>query len=78
MTKFLEKGDIDKPQDLSFEQFSQLYLEQFLERARKERLKIVKGLQNQPLRFVNKRGQPLEMTPMLQPDPALLVQPLYH
>ena len=30
------------------------------------------------LRFVNKRGQPLEFTPMLQPDPDLLDQPLYH
>ncbi|MBR0313410.1 MAG: hypothetical protein IJQ98_13560, partial [Oscillospiraceae bacterium] len=30
------------------------------------------------LRFVNKRGQALEFTPMLQPDPDLLDQPLYH
>ena len=30
------------------------------------------------LHFVNKRGQPLYMMPMLEPDPALLEQPLYH
>ena len=30
------------------------------------------------LRFVGKNGQPLHMMPMLQPDPELLEQPLYH
>ncbi|MBQ9721530.1 MAG: hypothetical protein IJV64_12680, partial [Oscillospiraceae bacterium] len=30
------------------------------------------------LRFINRRGQPLQMTPLLEPDPALLDQPLYH
>lgn len=30
------------------------------------------------LRFINKDGQPLRMTPMLELDPALLEQPLYH
>ena len=30
------------------------------------------------LRFVNRNGQPLRMMPLLKPDPALLVQPLYH
>jgi len=30
------------------------------------------------LRFVNKNGQPLRMMPLLQLDPALLEQPLYH
>jgi hypothetical protein len=29
-------------------------------------------------RFVNKKGQPLQMIPKLEPDPALLAQPLYH
>ena len=32
----------------------------------------------QGLYFINRRGQPLQMTPMLEPDPALLDQPLYH
>ena len=30
------------------------------------------------LRFVNKRGQPLQMMKKLELDPALLEQPLYH
>lgn len=30
------------------------------------------------LRFVGKNGQPLQMTPLLKPDPELLEQPLYH
>ena len=30
------------------------------------------------LRFINRRGQPLQMTPLLEPDPALLRAPLYH
>ena len=30
------------------------------------------------LRFINGRGQPLRMTPMLEPDPELLEQELYH
>lgn len=30
------------------------------------------------LRFLNRNGQPLRMMPMLEPDPALLEQPLYH
>ncbi|MBD5085614.1 MAG: hypothetical protein HDT33_11340 [Clostridiales bacterium] len=30
------------------------------------------------LRFVSKNGQPLQMTPKLELDPALLEQPLYH
>ena len=29
-------------------------------------------------RFVNKNGQPLQMIPKLELDPALLEQPLYH
>lgn len=34
---------------------------------------LLRGLQ-----FINRQGQPLRMMPMLQPDPALLEQPLYH
>ena len=30
------------------------------------------------LRFVNQRGQPLRLSRLLRPDPALLEQPLYH
>ena len=50
---------------------------EFMESVRGSRLKNAKILLRD-LHFFNKRGQPLEMTPMLQPDPALLVQPLYH
>lgn len=49
----------------------------FMESIRGSRLKNARILLRN-LHFFNKRGQPLEMTPMLQPDPALLVQPLYH
>lgn len=30
------------------------------------------------LNFINENGQPLRMMPKLEPDPALLEQPLYH
>lgn len=30
------------------------------------------------LRFVNKNGAPLNFMPLLELDPALLEQPLYH
>ena len=30
------------------------------------------------LRFINRSGQPLHMTPMLEPDPALLENPIYR
>ncbi|NBI10566.1 hypothetical protein D1641_11155 [Colidextribacter sp. OB.20] len=48
-----------------------------IQRLGKNRLKIAKSLLR-GLRFVNRRGQPLRMMPMLEPDPALLEQPLYH
>ncbi len=41
------------------------------------RLKIARQLLR-GLRFVSRNGQPLRMTPMLELDPALLEQPLYH
>jgi len=43
----------------------------------RERLRVAKILLG-GLRFVNRRGQPLRMMPLLQLDPALLEQPLYH
>lgn len=43
----------------------------------RNRFEIAKILQR-GLHFVNSRKQPLEFTPMLQPDPDLLDQPLYH
>lgn len=41
------------------------------------RLRIAELLLKNP-RFVTREGQPLRMIPVLQPDPALLEQPLYH
>ena len=38
----------------------------------------VAGLLMRQLRFVNQRGQPLRLSRLLRPDPALLEQPLYH
>lgn len=48
-----------------------------MEFCRENRLRIAKLLLKNP-RFVTHKGQPLEMIPVLQPDPALLEQPLYH
>lgn len=41
------------------------------------RMRIAELLLKNP-RFVTRQGQPLRMIPVLQPDPALLEQPLYH
>lgn len=67
----------ENPYHVSGSQISEGFLENFLSQSREQRLAIARGLQRK-LRFVNKNGQPLEMTPMLQPDPALLERPLYH
>jgi len=52
-------------------------LESFMKSCGENRLKNAKILLN-GLRFINKNGQPLWMMPRLEPDPALLEQPLYH
>jgi len=52
-------------------------MEDHLQEIHDNRLKVAKILMK-GLRFVNKRGQPLRMMPMLKLDPALLEQPLYH
>lgn len=44
---------------------------------KENRIRIATRLLN-GLHFVNKNGQPLRMMPLLQLDPALLEQPLYH
>ena len=48
-----------------------------LESCRENRLRIAGLLLKNP-RFITHKGQPLRMIPVLQPDPALLEQPLYH
>lgn len=53
------------------------YLEQRLEKIRQRRINMAKSLLRN-LHFVNKKGQPLQMMPLLELNPALLEQPLYH
>ena len=38
----------------------------------------IAGVLMRGLRFVNKNGAPLNFMPLLELDPALLEQPLYH
>ena len=51
--------------------------EELLQKADENRLRIAEAMLG-GLRFVNRRGQPLQMTPLLEPDPALLKAPLYR
>lgn len=52
-------------------------LEKFIANLKEKRLQHARTLMS-GLRFVNKNGQPLRFMPKLEPDPALLEQPLYH
>ena len=52
-------------------------VDDIMEDMDKERLRIAKILLK-GLKFVNRQGQPLRMMPLLEPDPALLEQPLYR
>lgn len=52
-------------------------LENYMKACDENRLKNTRILLN-GLRFVNKNGQPLRMMRKLEPDPALLEQPIYH
>ena len=52
-------------------------LENYMKGCDENRLKNMKILLR-GLHFVNKNGQPLRMMRKLEPDPALLEQPLYH
>lgn len=61
----------------SEDEIKSLLLAGYMKGIRDNRLEVAAALQHD-LRFVNKNAQPLEMTPMLQPDPALLERPLYH
>lgn len=55
----------------------QQMLDKYIQTIWENRHKIVDVLMND-LRFVNQEGQPLQMMPLLRPDPELLEQPLYH
>lgn len=48
-----------------------------LEKYREKRIQMAQVL-NQDIRFINKKGQLLNMIPALKLDPELLEQPLYH
>lgn len=48
-----------------------------LREADENRLRVAEIMLGEP-RFINRRGQPLQMTPLLEPDPALLKAPLYR
>ena len=52
-------------------------LEDYIETFKDKRLRHAKTLMS-GLRFVNRNGQPLRMMKKLEPDPALLEQPIYH
>lgn len=60
-----------------WEQVQKHLLDEHIRDLDKNRLKIAQLLL-QENHFVNKSGQPLRMMPMLEPDPALLEQPLYR
>ncbi len=64
------EGDIEK-------KVQEHLLNNYMERVKQNRIGNAEILMN-GLRFVNKNGQPLRMMPKLEPDPALLEQPLYH
>ena len=59
------------------EKSKEAYLEQRMEKIRLRRISMAKSLLRN-LHFVNKKGQPLQMMPKLELDPALLEQPLHH
>ena len=59
------------------EQVQKQMLENYMEGFRKNRILNTQVLL-EGLRFVNKNGQPLRMMPMLELDPELLENPIYH
>ena len=72
----VEKGGQPLPDDEQ-EKSKEAYLEQRMEKIRLRRISMAKSLLRN-LHFVNKKGQPLQMMPKLELDPALLEQPLHH
>ena len=70
---WIEKGRSRKEAERLAREFSEDKLESY----RKNRLRITEILLN-GLRFSNRDGQPLRLMKLLELDPALLEQPLYH
>lgn len=69
--------DIEDGAPLKLTEDHEKILEANFIRMREQRRETAMVLQK-GLRFVNREGAPLQMIPMLRPDPALLEQPLYH
>lgn len=59
------------------EEADETIIKNCLENCREKLLEIARLLLKRP-RFVTHQGQPLQMIPVLQPDPDLLEQPLYR
>ena len=72
-------SNVGNPEELKDELLRQVRqsVEEKIEEFHRDRERI-SGLLMRGLRFVNRSGQPLHMTPKLELDPALLEQPLYH
>lgn len=76
----LEVTSLDDGTPLSLEEQEEAkkeVLEEYIKTFEEKRLQHARTLMS-GLRFVNKNGQPLRFMPKLEPDPALLEQPLYH
>ena len=69
--------DVEVVPDRVKEEIQKQLLENLIQGFHENRKKNAKVLL-EGLRFVNKNGQPLHMMPLLELDPELLEQPLYH
>ena len=72
----LKKNGVPVPPE-EMEEARRELVEKHIQELSETRLKIAKVLLRGP-RLVNQAGRPLRFMPMLEPDPALLEQPLYH
>jgi len=64
--------------EAAMEEVSQKLLEHDMQQIKAKRQLIADILRRDNLQFINRNGQPLHMMPLLEPDPALLVMPLYR
>jgi len=73
-----EKKSTDEYLLAAKKQLGETFLNKYMEKIYKKRMTIGKILMQNDLQFINQNGQPLHMMPLLEPDPALLVMPLYR
>jgi len=86
MCAFLEKKYLDiiaeknlPPQPAGHKQkFIEEFTADYMAKTNSKRLNVGRVLLRDNLQFINRNGQPLHMMPLLEPDPALLVMPLYR